>query len=85
MSPCMTIVVMCGFAVGRQGLMALATQAAKRRCSYIEIANNPLEAVSVSSQLLSAGTQYENLGDTVQINQEELQEILQALERTRSK
>jgi recombinational DNA repair ATPase RecF len=67
--------------------MALATQAAKRRCSYIELANNPLENISSQTPSLSAsaGSQYENLVDTVQINQEELQEILRSLERTRSR
>jgi hypothetical protein len=65
--------------------MALATQAAKRRCSYIELANNPLENISSQTPSSSAGSQYENLVDTVQINQEELQEILRSLERTRSR
>jgi hypothetical protein len=71
--------------------MPLSTQAAKRRCSYLEIEKNPLESsqredgsssVSGSSLSLAGSMKIESLADTVKIERDDLNEIISALERT---
>lgn len=74
--------------------MTLSTQAAKRRGSVLEVLNNPLEQFSnTPGSSTSNGNnipihdnheiKIENLVDTVKIENEELTEIINSLQRVR--
>ena len=64
--------------------MSLTTQSAKRRTSFIELESNPFEANN-SDEITTPSHQIENLTDTVKIEKEDLNNILNLLEGLRLK